>query len=137
MERDHLPTPEKAIVQKMFSAFASKDVAKAVSTVSDDTVWIHHGTQKLPSMRFVGKKGVEQFFEINFTTMQVAYFRVNQIVQEGKLVIALGEESFTMAGREGEMAQKWVQVYTVENGLIARMEEFATSAVERDYGVVA
>ncbi|WP_447593434.1 nuclear transport factor 2 family protein [Aquipseudomonas campi] len=130
-------TPEKTVVEKMFAAFADQDVAAAVSTVSEDTVWIHHGTQKLPSMRFVGRKGVQQFFEINFTTMQMDYFRVKQIVQDGQVVIALGEERFTMAGREGAMAQKWVQVYTVENGLITRMEEFATSVDDKDYGVVA
>ncbi|WP_454256029.1 nuclear transport factor 2 family protein [Pseudomonas sp. Marseille-Q8238] len=130
-------TPEKTVVEKMFAAFADQDVAAAVSTVSEDTVWIHHGTQKLPSMRFVGRKGVQQFFEINFTTMQMDYFRVKQIVQDGQMVIALGEERFTMAGREGAMAQKWVQVYTVENGLITRMEEFATSVDDKDYGVVA
>lgn len=130
-------TPEKTVVEKMFAAFADQDVAAAVSTVSEGTVWIHHGTQKLPSMRFVGRKGVQQFFEINFTTMQMDYFRVKQIVQDGQMVIALGEERFTMAGREGAMAQKWVQVYTVENGLITRMEEFATSVDDKDYGVVA
>lgn len=130
-------TPEKTVVEKMFAAFADQDVAAAVSTVSEDTVWIHHGTQKLPSMRFVGRKGVQQFFEINFTTMQMDYFRVKQVVQDGQVVIALGEERFTMAGREGAMAQKWVQVYTVENGLITRMEEFATSVDDKDYGVVA
>lgn len=131
-----MSSPEKAVVEKMFAAFDAKDVAAAVSTVSDDTLWIHHGTQKLPSMRFVGKNGVKQFFETNFNSMKVEYFRVKQIVQDGKTVIAMGEEKFFMAGRDGELAQKWVQVYTVESGLITRMDEFATSADDADYRVV-
>lgn len=131
-----MSSPEKSVVEKMFAAFDAKDVAAAVSTVSDDTLWIHHGTQKLPSMRFVGKNGVKQFFETNFNSMKVEYFRVKQIVQDGKTVIAMGEEKFFMAGRDGELAQKWVQVYTVENGLITRMDEFATSADDADYRVV-
>lgn len=131
-----MSSPEKAVVEKMFAAFDAKDVTAAVSTVSDDTLWIHHGTQKLPSMRFVGKNGVKQFFETNFNSMKVEYFRVKQIVQDGKTVIAMGEEKFFMAGRDGELAQKWVQVYTVENGLITRMDEFATSADDADYRVV-
>lgn len=128
---------ETEVVEKMFAAFAAKNVADAVSTVSEGTLWIHHGTSKLPPMRFVGKNGVRQFFETNFNSMRMEYFRVNQIVQQGKFVIALGEEKFTMAGRDGAMAQKWVQVYTVENGLITHMDEFATSAENTDYGVVA
>ena len=131
-----MSSDEINLVEKMFAAFANKDVAEAISTVSDDTVWIHHGTQKLPSMRFVGKKGVKQFFEINFSSMHVDYFRVNRLMQSGNTVIAFGEEKFRMDGRDGEMAQKWVQVYTIENGFITRMEEFATSVDDKDYGVV-
>lgn len=33
------------------------------------------------------------------------------------------------ANNRMELKQKWVQVYTVENNLIIRMEEFATSEV--------
>lgn len=132
-----MSSPEKAVVEKMFAAFNAKDLAGAVSTVSDNTLWIHHGTQKLPSMRFVGKSGVKQFFETNFNSMKVEYFRVKQIVQDGKLVIAIGEEKFFMVGRDGELAQKWVQIYTVENGLITHMDEFATSVDDADYRVVS
>ena len=131
-----MSTPERQVVEKMFDAFSRKSVADAVSTVSEDTLWIHHGTQKIPSLRFVGKSGVQKFFETNFTTMQVDYFRVNRLLQDGNTVIALGEEQFTMTGNPTPLAQKWVQVYTVENGLITRMEEFATSVADADYGTV-
>ena len=129
--------PETEIIEKMFAAFAAKDIAQAMSTVSEEALWIHHGTSKLPAMRFIGKNGVQKFFETNFNSMQMEYFRVQQIVQQDKLVLALGEEKFTITGREGNMAQKWVQVYKVENGLITRMDEFATSAEDADYGIVA
>jgi ketosteroid isomerase-like protein len=132
-----MATPERHIVEKMFQAFQQQNLADAVGTVSEDTLWIHHGSQKLPSMRFEKKAGVRQFFETNFTQMQVDYFQVDRILQDGHTVIAFGKERFTMAGMEGAMAQKWVQVYTVENGLITRMEEFATSVDDKDYGVVA
>jgi len=131
-----MSTAQKAIVEKMFSAFAAQNLEDAVSTVSEDTLWIHHGTQKLPSMRFVGAKGVRQFFEINFNTMHTEYFEVKQILESGNQVIAFGDEAFTMAGREDTLAQKWVQIYTVENGLITRMEEFATSADDKNYLVI-
>ncbi len=34
----------KAVIEKMFVAFGSGDVEKFVATVSEDTVWIYHGT---------------------------------------------------------------------------------------------
>lgn len=130
-----MSTPEKLVVEKMFSAFYEKDLDAAVSTVSDDATWIHHGTQKLPSLRFLGKSGVRKFFETSFNVMKIEYFRVNQMIQDGNLVVVFGEEKFLI--EDGAMVQKWVQIYTVKSGLIARMEEFATSVKDADYGVVA
>lgn len=131
-----MSTPELSVVNRMFEAFDAKDLEAAVATVSDDTVWTHHGSQKLPSLHFKGKSGVRKFFETNFNTMHAEYFRVLKTIQSGNTVIAFGEEKFLIEGRDGHFAQKWVQVYTVLNGLITRMEEFATSAEEPQYIVV-
>lgn len=46
----------REVVDKMFVAFASGDVEKFVDTVSEDTVWIYHGTQLIPAGVFE-KKG--------------------------------------------------------------------------------
>ena len=131
-----MSTPELSVVNRMFEAFDAKDLEAAVATVSDDTVWTHHGSQKLPSLHFKGKSGVRKFFETNFTTMHAEYFRVLKTMQSGNTVVAFGAEKFLIDGRDGHFAQKWVQVYTVLNGLITRMEEFATSAEEPEYIVV-
>lgn len=127
---------ELTIVEKMFDAFNKQDLEAAVATVSEDTVWIHHGTQKLPSLKFEGKSGVYQFFQTNFTTMHAEYFDILKTIQQDDTVVVLGREKFIIDGQEGYAAQKWVQVYTVKNGLIARMEEFATSVEDQDYIVV-
>ena len=57
-------------------------------------------------------------------------------LQEGDVVAVFGREKFTMSNAEGDFTQKWVQVYTFREGLIARMEEYATSAPESDYNVI-
>lgn len=45
------------------------------------------------------------------------------------MVVVLGNEH-QMVKRSGkELKQEWVQIYTIENNLITRMEEFATSEV--------
>ena len=130
-------TSEQSIVDKMFEAFRTQNLEQAVATVSEDTVWIHHGSQKLPSLRFEGKSGVTQFFATNFNTMHVEYFDILKTIQQGDTIVVLGREKFTVDGQEGFLAQKWVQVYTVKNGLITRMEEFATSIPDEEYMVVA
>ena len=52
----------REVVDKMFTAFASGDVDGFVATVSEDTVWIYHGTQIIPAGVFEKKEGVKTFF---------------------------------------------------------------------------
>ena len=131
-----MPQSARFIVDRMFDAFNAKDIIGAISTVSDDTIWIHHGSQKMPSVRFEGKSGAEKFFLTSFNAMKIDYFRPLTFIEQDKKVVVLGEESFVMEGIDGKLSNKWVQVYTVENGLITRMEEFATSADAKSYMVV-
>ena len=124
------------VVDRMFAAFNEQNLEAAVATVTDDSVWIHHGSQKLVSIRFEGKSAVEKFFETNFTSMKVEYFEILSTVVQGDTAIVFGREKFTMADTGEEKAQKWVQVYTVRDGLISRMEEYATSTPDDEYIVV-
>jgi ketosteroid isomerase-like protein len=45
------------------------------------------------------------------------------------MVVVLGQEHQKVKATGKELKQKWVQVYTVENSLITKMEEFAASEV--------
>jgi len=43
------------------------------------------------------------------------------------MVVVLGKEHQRVKRSGRELKQKWVQIYTIENNLITKMEEFATS----------
>ncbi|GAB1445078.1 MAG: nuclear transport factor 2 family protein [Cyclobacteriaceae bacterium] len=117
----------KTVVDKMFSAFGSGDVEKLVATVSDNTEWIYHGTQIIPAGTFEKKEGVRAFFSNILDKTEIISFEPQQFIVEGKMVVVLGQEHQKVKRSGRELKQKWVQIYTVENGLITRMEEFATS----------
>ena len=129
-------TPEVNLVNKMFTAFKTKDLEVALSTVSKDSIWVHHGTQKIQSIRFEGKSGVSKFFETNFSTMNFKEFNYHKIIQYGDTVVVFGEEEFLMQGDPQPFKQKWVQIYTIKDNLISKMEEFATSTLANDYLIV-
>lgn len=111
----------------MFSAFSSGDVEKFVATVSDNTVWIYHGTQIIPAGTFEKKEGVRAFFSNILDKTEIISFEPQQFIVEGKMVVVLGQEHQRVKRSGRELKQKWVQIYTVENDLITKMEEFATS----------
>lgn len=120
-------------VDRMFEAFAAEDVDGLLETVSEDTKWIYHSTQRIPAAEFSGKDGVARFFQSIFDNVEVLEFQPLQFVAEGDTVVVVGREHQRIKRSGKERKQRWVQVYTVENGLISHMEEFAytTSADER------
>ena len=117
----------KEVVEEMFAAFTSGDVDKFVATVSDDTIWIYHGTQIIPKGRFEKKEGVRAFYTNIMERTQIVNFEPIQYIVEGNMVVVLGREHQKIKRSGRELKQDWVQIYTVENDLITKMEEFATS----------
>ena len=118
-----------AIVHEMFSAFGSGDLDRFKKTVSEDTLWTYHGTHKIPKATFKGKEGAARFINNILTTTEIIKFEPQQFVTEGNTVVVIGEEQQKVKRTGEELKQRWVQIYTVENNLITRMEEFATTDV--------
>ena len=119
----------KIVVEKMFSAFANGDVEKFLETVSTDTVWIYHGTQLIPKGTYEGTEGARTFISNILNNTEILNFEPQQYICEDNTVVVLGQEHQRVKKSGKELKQKWVQIYTVKNNLISRMEEFATSEV--------
>ena len=122
-----MKNPAKAVVEKMFKAFSSGDADKFVATVSEDTVWIYHGTQIIPAGTFEKKEGVRNFYTNIMERTEIINFEPQQYIVERNMVVVIGREHQKVKRSGRELKQKWVQIYTVENELITKMEEFASS----------
>ena len=117
----------KLVVEKMFVAFSSGDVEKFAAIVSEDTAWIYHGTQIIPQGTFEKEEGVKAIFANVMERTEIINFESLQYIVEDNVVVVLGKEH-EKAKRSGrELKQKGLQIYTVKNDLITKMEEFATS----------
>jgi len=125
----------KQVVENMFKVFAQQNIEAIIDTFSDDAVLIHHGTQIMPSAKFIGKEGARMFFEYNINALEVVYFNTNEFIEAGddKLIV-FGNEHFISKENGAEMKNRWIQIYTVTNGLISKMEEFGSSAAPDQYG---
>lgn len=129
-----MATAARQIVDKMFEAFRSQNVNAVVETFTENAILIYHGTQIMPAAKFKGKDGARMFFEFNINALEVVFFNANQFTEEGNTVIVLGNEHFISKEDGKHLKNSWVQVYTIKNGLISKMEEFATSATPEQYG---
>lgn len=119
----------KIVVDKMLAAFSDGNVEAIVETVSEDTLWIYHGTQVISKGEYKGKEGVQKFFTSILNGTEVLKFEAEQFIIQDNVVVVLGNEHQRVKRSGKELKQKWVQIYTVENNLITKMEEFATSEV--------
>ena len=129
-----MKTKARQIVDDMLTAFGQQDINAVVDTFAEDAVLIHHGTQIMPSAKFKGKDGARMFFEYNINALEVVYFNTNEFIDAGEdRLIILGNEHFISKEDGTHMKNTWVQIYTVIDGLISKMEEFATSASPEEY----
>jgi ketosteroid isomerase-like protein len=119
----------KLVVEKMFSAFNNADVEKFLETVSTDTIWIYHGTQIIPKGTYEGIEGARRFITTILNNTEIISFEPQQYICENNTIVVLGREHQRVRKSGKELKQKWVQIYTVENNLITKMEEFATSEI--------
>lgn len=117
------------IVQEMLTAFGKGDLEALKQTLSEDTVWIYHGVEGIPySGIYEGKDGVVRFITNIVSHVDILDFQVANIVADQNTVIVLGSEKHKIKNNQEVYEQKWVQVYTVENNLITRLDEFANTA---------
>ena len=117
------------VVQEMLTAFGKGDMEALKRTLSDDTIWIYHGTDGIPyNGTYKGKEGAVKFITNIVSNVDVLDFQVTKIVADQNTVIVLGSEKQKIKSNGEVLEQKWVQVYTVENDLITRLDEFANTA---------
>ena len=122
----------KAVVEKMFVAFAEGNLDRILETVSDDSVWIYHGTHIIPKAKFEGKKRVRTFFSNILNKTEILHFEPKQYIVQDAMVVVLGNEHQRVKSSGKELKQEWVQVYTLKNNRITRMEEFASSEIVKE-----
>lgn len=120
---------EVEVVNKMLQAFGTGNMDTLKLTLSDSTVWNYNGSALIPySGTYKGKDEVVKFIGSIVSNVEILDFKVDQIIASRKTVVVFGSEKQKIKKNGKILEQKWVQVYTVENGLITKMEEFANTA---------
>ncbi|PXV68976.1 hypothetical protein CLV62_101242 [Dysgonomonas alginatilytica] len=120
---------ETDVVNNMLKAFGAGDMEALKATISDSSVWIYEGSSDIPYTGvYKGKEGAVQFITDIVSNVDVLDFQVKQLLAHGNTVVVLGSEKQKIKKNGQILEQNWVQVYTVEGGLITKMEEFANTS---------
>lgn len=119
-----------AVIQSFFDAFGAGDLARGMTLVSPEIVWIYHGpADRIPfAGTFEGIAGVEQFFARVAETIEVKAMSVASLHGVGDFVFGRGTEHSRSLRTGKEYRVEWSHVYRVENGLMVHFEEFLDTA---------
>ena len=115
----------REVVDKMFTTFASGDVDGFVATVSEDTVWIYHGTQIIPAGVFEKKEGVKTFFTNIMERTEIINFEPQEFIVEGNKVVVLGREHQKVMRCGRALRHEWAHGNAVVDQPINSRKEFA------------
>jgi uncharacterized protein len=116
-------------VETMFQAFGTGNLEALQETLSNNTVWIYHGPKDIPyAGEYRGKDEAAQFIVNIGSNVDIQGFQAEKFITEGNTGVVLGNKQQKIKKNGEVLNQKWVQIYTGENGLITRMEEFADTA---------
>ena len=124
MEQDNLK-----VVQQAYANFKTGNIPAVLELVADKVEW------QLPEMEGVplggkrkGRDGVAGFFTKLAETEEVISFEPREFVAQGDKVIALGSYSFRVKGTQRDFTSDFAHVFTVQNGKIARFQEYMDTA---------
>nr|WP_315034603.1 nuclear transport factor 2 family protein [uncultured Chryseobacterium sp.] len=118
-----------SVVQQMFNTFQNGDIKGFKEVVSEDTVWVYYGTKDVPAGVYEGKERAAEFINNILIYNEIVEFTIERFITQEDVVVVLGNEHFKVKNSDKEIKQRWVQVYTVKDGLITHMEEFATPSI--------
>jgi len=113
----------------MYAAYGSGNMDQLIATLSDEIEWVYHGPAEIEHAgRYNGKAGVLNFFDNVNEHIEYLDFQPEQFVAQGDSVVVLGKETQRIKSNGEVLKQGWVQIYTVSNELIVKMEEFSDTA---------
>ncbi len=118
------------VVRAIYASFEAGDMSAALLNMSEDMVWLHPGDPKqIPfAGEFKGRAGVQQFFDIAFSVIDVLEQKIYSIELSGDKAIVLGFEHMRVKKTGKEYQSNWIHLYTLANGKVIKFEEYIDTA---------
>src|SRR5215471_14105143 len=124
MEQDNVK-----VVQQAYANFKAGNVPAVLDLVADKVEWQIPEIEGVPlGGRRKGRDGVAGFFAKLAELEELISFEPREFIAQGDKVVAVGTYSFQVKGTRRDFTSDWAHVFTVQNGKIARFQEYADTA---------
>ena len=118
-----------SIVQESYALFGKGDVQNLMNLYADDIEFVFPGPANIPLPgTYRGKEEVLKF--LSLLSQHIAYetFELTDFIAQGNKVAVLGHERGKVKETNLPYEVDWVQVFTLKNGLITRLQAFLDTA---------
>jgi uncharacterized protein len=115
------------MIEGAYAAFGRGDIPSILEVLSEDIEW--HSPAVLPQgIDTTGKDGVTQFFGKVASFWDGLQVEIDSIVASGDRVCAIGRAAGELEG--SRTGYRFVQAWTISDGLCTRFDEYADPAAE-------
>lgn len=116
---------------RLYECFGSGDLEGAVSLLSENVEWILHGPSHVPYFgKYLGHEGFRRFWQSLMEEEEILDFSVREFVtsSDGDRVFVYGNERCKSRATGVSFEATWLQVLSLDRGLIVKFEEYIDSA---------
>ena len=117
-------------VRQLFACIGQGDIAGAVALLTVDVEWQVAGHPEIVPWAGVrrGREQVARYLTILPETVELHELVPRELIAQGDAVVVLGHERSRVKPTDCECATDWVMVFTVREGLIARLRQYLDTA---------
>ena len=119
----------KQVAIRGYEMFKSGNIQGILDTCADDIEWTSTESEYVPfSGTFHGKNGVGEFFTKLGQSWELQQFEPQNFIAEGDKVAVTGMSRGKAKPTGVEFEDRWVHIFTIRDGKIARFEQYGDSA---------
>ena len=123
------------IVKGMYAAFNRGDISGVVNGLTEDIDWLTPGEGVIPyAGHFHTRAEVQRFFDGVVETTDFEPFIIEQYIEQGNDVVALGSYKGVAKQTGNPFTSRWLMLFTFRGDKVSRFEEhFDTAALGSAY----
>lgn len=119
----------KELAQRGYALFKAGDINGIVQLCTDDVVWTGIDSEYVPySGTYNGRKGVADFFTKLSQSIEIERFEPATFIADADQVAVAGKSKSTVRSTGLPVENRWMHVFTIRKGKIARFEQYDDSA---------
>jgi uncharacterized protein len=112
------------LVRNAYEAFGRGDIEAVIAALDENVEWCPGGPPPVGGVRH-GRAAVREFFRVLDAVFDVQQFEPHEFIPRGDRVVVLGSDTSVLRATGTPHTTRWAHVYRVENGRIARLDEYA------------